>query len=84
MDKKEALLSKVRTHKRNVSPKEIIDLLLAWGFYEREGSGDHRVFKHERLPRITQPIPCRKNPQPPAIVLQVIKAIRELQEQEYV
>jgi predicted RNA binding protein YcfA (HicA-like mRNA interferase family) len=82
LDKKEALLAKVRTHKTNVSPKEIIDLLFAWGFYERKSSGDHRAFKHNQLPTRPQMIPFRKKTLPTMIVIQVLKAIQELQEKQ--
>ncbi len=82
LNKREALLEKVRSHKRNVSPKELIDLLREWGFMERKGKGDHVAFRHEKLHTRTQVIPTRQNPVSATIVLQVIKLIQELQEQQ--
>jgi predicted RNA binding protein YcfA (HicA-like mRNA interferase family) len=82
LDKKEALLLKVQSHKRNVSPKEIIELLVAWGFYERKGRGDHRAYKHDSLPATRLTIPFKQKPFLEDIVKQVLKAIQELQEQE--
>jgi predicted RNA binding protein YcfA (HicA-like mRNA interferase family) len=83
LDKKEALLSKVRTHKRNVPPQEIVDLLIAWGFHARAGRGDHRIFNHPEL-ALPRPltIPFRQNPLHLMIVTQVLSAIQELQEQQ--
>jgi predicted RNA binding protein YcfA (HicA-like mRNA interferase family) len=83
LDKKEALLAKARNHKRNVSPQEIVDLLIAWGFHERAGRGDHRIFNHSQL-ALPRPltIPSRQNPLHIMIVTQVLSAIQELQEQQ--
>jgi predicted RNA binding protein YcfA (HicA-like mRNA interferase family) len=82
LEKREALLEKVRSHKKNVSQKELIELLREWGFVERKGKGDHIAFRHKELHTRTQIIPIRQDPVRVTIVLQVLKLIRELQEQQ--
>ena len=82
MEKREALIEKVRSHKTNVSPKELMELLREWGFSQRKGKGDHVAFRHKKLHTRTQVIPTRQNPVGPTIVLQVLKLIQELQEQQ--
>ena len=75
------LFEKIRQNKRNVTPKQLIELLESHGFKFIRSKGDHFYYKQPGYR--TFPVPVRQNPLAIHIVqeaLQLIEEIRNLEE----
>jgi predicted RNA binding protein YcfA (HicA-like mRNA interferase family) len=76
--KLEKRIQKLYDSPRNISDRELINILEMLGFEERGGKGSHTVYKHPKLPHpLTVP---DQNPLKVGYVVQARKIIAELLE----
>lgn len=72
------LYEKIKRSPRNVTPKQLIELLEYYGFEYKATEGDHAQYKRPGYRRF--PVPIRQNPLAIHIVKEALKIIREIQE----
>jgi predicted RNA binding protein YcfA (HicA-like mRNA interferase family) len=71
---------KISRNLKNVTPKQLMELLEQYGFVNKGIEGDHAQFKRPGYRRF--PIPVRQNPLAPHIVKEALRIIHEIRELE--
>jgi len=79
MAKKRSALERVRNNPKNVTAKDLQELLEDYGFNYRNASGDHYIFKKEGHRPIT--IPYSQNPIALFIVKEILQVIDSIIEE---
>jgi predicted RNA binding protein YcfA (HicA-like mRNA interferase family) len=81
MSKREKRLSKIRQNPKHVSKDELDQVLVDYGFINREGKGSHTVYQHpgEETPIV---VAVHGKHVPAYIVKQVLAAIDRIDQQE--
>jgi predicted RNA binding protein YcfA (HicA-like mRNA interferase family) len=74
------LYEKLRKNPRNVTPKQLIELLEQYGFLYKETVGDHAQYKRPGTRRF--PVPIRQNPLAIHIVKEALRIIEEIRENQ--
>lgn len=74
------LYEKIKNNKKNVNPKDLIKLLVAFGFEYRRTKGDHEHYKRPGFR--TFPVPICQNPLSILIVKEAIRLIEEIIESD--
>ena len=80
MTRREKRLERMASNPRNVSRKELISLLEAFGFVRRGGKGSHTCYKHPGLPDVKLTIPAGLKVTYVKQVLEAIYRVREIEE----
>ena len=70
------IYERIKRNKRNVRPKELIELLIFFGHRYRNTKGDHEIYK--RVGGRPFPVPIRQNPISIDIVQEALRAIEEI------
>lgn len=81
MTRLEKRIRKLRQSPRNISSRELINVLVSLGFELRGGKGSHQCYKHPELPQIKLTVP-EQNPLGEVYVKQALDAINKLKELE--
>jgi predicted RNA binding protein YcfA (HicA-like mRNA interferase family) len=72
------IYEKIKRNPKNVSPKDLIKLLVSFGFVLRRTSGDHEQYKRPGFR--TFPVPIGQNPLSIRIVKEALQVIEEIKE----
>jgi predicted RNA binding protein YcfA (HicA-like mRNA interferase family) len=74
------LYDKIKRNQNNVTPRQLINLLLRFGFQLKRTTGDHEIYK--RAGYRSFPVPIRQNPLARHIVQAALALIAEIRESE--
>jgi predicted RNA binding protein YcfA (HicA-like mRNA interferase family) len=77
----EKRIRKLRQSPRNISSRELINILVSLGFELRGGKGSHQCYKHPKLPQIKLTVP-QQHPLKVQYIRQALNAISKLRELE--
>jgi len=80
--RREKRLERMARNPRNVSRKDLISLLEAFGFVCRGGKGSHTCYKHPRLSEIKLTIPAGLKVTYVKQALEAIYRAREIEEHD--
>ena len=72
------LYEEISRNPHNVTPRNLIRLIVSYGFEYRRTRGDHEIYK--RAGYRPFPVPIRQNPLSAHIVMNALRVIREIQE----
>jgi len=78
--RREKRLQRIERNPRNVSRKDLISLVEAYGFVRRGGKGSHTCYKHPGLPEVKLTIPTALKVAYVKQVLETIYRVREIDE----
>jgi len=74
------IYERIKRNKRNVRPKELVELLIAFGYEYRNTRGDHEIYKRAGCRRF--PVPISQNPISIIIIQNALRAIEEIIEDQ--